>query len=130
MLFKKFANIDVFDLEIDERDPDKLIDTIAFARAHLGGINLEDTRRRNVSTSRRKLRERMKIPSSMTTSMARLSSSAPPSSTACTPDRQGSDQGQIVTSGAVRPRWPASTCWSCSAPGREHLGHRHQGPGV
>ena len=53
MLFKKFANIDVFDLEIDERDPDKLIDTIAALEPTFGGINLRTSRRRNASTSRR-----------------------------------------------------------------------------
>jgi malate dehydrogenase (oxaloacetate-decarboxylating)(NADP+) len=42
VLFKKFANIDVFDIEIDERDPDKLIDTIASLEPTFGGINLED----------------------------------------------------------------------------------------
>ena len=42
MLFKKFAGINVFDLEIDERDPDKLVDIIASLEPTFGGINLED----------------------------------------------------------------------------------------
>ena len=41
-LFKKFANIDVFDIELDERDPDKLIDIIAAMEPTVGGVNLED----------------------------------------------------------------------------------------
>jgi malate dehydrogenase (oxaloacetate-decarboxylating)(NADP+) len=53
VLFKKFANIDVFDLEIDERDPDKLIDTIASLEPTFGGINLEDIKAPECSTSRR-----------------------------------------------------------------------------
>ena len=42
VLFKKFANIDVFDIEINERDPDKLVDIIAALEPTFGGINLED----------------------------------------------------------------------------------------
>ena len=42
VLFKKFAGIDVFDIEIDERDPDKLVDVIAALEPTFGGINLED----------------------------------------------------------------------------------------
>ena len=42
MLFKKFAGIDVFDIEINERDPDKLVDIIASLEPTFGGINLED----------------------------------------------------------------------------------------
>ena len=41
-LFKKFAGIDVFDIEIDETDPDKLVDIIAALEPTFGGINLED----------------------------------------------------------------------------------------
>ncbi|HET7593584.1 MAG TPA: NADP-dependent malic enzyme, partial [Rhodanobacteraceae bacterium] len=42
MLFRKFAGIDVFDIEIDERDPDKLVEIIASLEPTFGGINLED----------------------------------------------------------------------------------------
>lgn len=62
VLFKKFANIDVFDLEIDERDPDKLIDTIASLEPTFGGINLEDIKAPECFYIEKKLRERMKIP--------------------------------------------------------------------
>ncbi len=62
VLFKKFAGIDVFDLEIDERDPDKLIDIIAALEPTFGGINLEDIKAPECFYIERKLRERMNIP--------------------------------------------------------------------
>ena len=62
VLFKKFANIDVFDHEIEERDPDKLIDTIASLEPTFGGINLEDIKAPECFYIEKKLRERMKIP--------------------------------------------------------------------
>src|SRR5574343_1079053 len=62
VLFKKFANIDVFDLEIEERDPDKLIDTIASLEPTFGGINLEDIKAPECFYIEKKLRERMKMP--------------------------------------------------------------------
>lgn len=62
ILFKKFAGIDVFDLEIDERDPDKLVDIIAALEPTFGGINLEDIKAPECFYIERKLRERMKIP--------------------------------------------------------------------
>jgi len=62
VLFKKFANIDVFDIEIEERDPDKLIDIIASLEPTFGGINLEDIKAPECFYIEKKLRERMKIP--------------------------------------------------------------------
>ena len=62
VLFKKFAGIDVFDIEIDERDPDKLVDIIAALEPTFGGINLEDIKAPECFIVERKLRERMKIP--------------------------------------------------------------------
>jgi len=62
VLFKKFAGIDVFDLEIDERDPDKLVDIIAALEPSFGGINLEDIKAPECFEIERKLRARMKIP--------------------------------------------------------------------
>ncbi len=62
VLFKKFANIDVFDIEIDETDVDKLVDTIASLEPTFGGINLEDIKAPECFLVERKLRERMKIP--------------------------------------------------------------------
>jgi malate dehydrogenase (oxaloacetate-decarboxylating)(NADP+) len=62
VLFKKFAGIDVFDIEIDERDPDKLVDIIASLEPTFGGINLEDIKAPECFIVEKKLRERMKIP--------------------------------------------------------------------
>ena len=61
-LFKKFAGIDVFDIELAEKDPDKLIDMIAALEPTLGGINLEDIKAPECFYIERKLKERMKIP--------------------------------------------------------------------
>jgi malate dehydrogenase (oxaloacetate-decarboxylating)(NADP+) len=62
VLFKKFANIDVFDLELDERDPDKLVDMIAALEPTFGGINLEDIKAPECFQIESRLRERMNIP--------------------------------------------------------------------
>jgi malate dehydrogenase (oxaloacetate-decarboxylating)(NADP+) len=62
VLFKTFAGIDVFDLEIDERDPDKLVDIIASLEPSFGGINLEDIKAPECFIVEKKLRERLKIP--------------------------------------------------------------------
>ncbi len=61
-LFKKFAGIDVFDLELDELDPDKLVDAIAMLEPTVGGINLEDIKAPECFYIEKKLRERMNIP--------------------------------------------------------------------
>jgi malate dehydrogenase (oxaloacetate-decarboxylating)(NADP+) len=61
-LFKKFAGIDVFDIEIDETDPDKLIEIIASLEPTFGGINLEDIKAPECFTIEQALRKRMKIP--------------------------------------------------------------------
>ena len=61
-LFKKFAGIDVFDIELAERDPDKLVEIIAALEPTLGGVNLEDIKAPECFTIERKLRERMNVP--------------------------------------------------------------------
>ncbi|RFP78252.1 NADP-dependent malic enzyme [Hydrogenophaga sp. SNF1] len=61
-LFKKFAGIDVFDIELAERDPDKLVDIIAALEPTLGGINLEDIKAPECFYVEKKLRERLNIP--------------------------------------------------------------------
>jgi malate dehydrogenase (oxaloacetate-decarboxylating)(NADP+) len=61
-LFKKFAGIDVFDIELAERDPDKLIDIIAALEPTLGGVNLEDIKAPECFYIEARLRERMNIP--------------------------------------------------------------------
>ncbi len=62
VLFKKFAGIDVFDIELAERDPEKLVEIIAALEPTFGGINLEDIKAPDCFIVERKLRERMKIP--------------------------------------------------------------------
>lgn len=62
VLFKKFSGIDVFDIEVDELNPDKLIDIIASLEPTFGGINLEDIKAPECFYIEQKLRERMKIP--------------------------------------------------------------------
>ena len=62
VLFKKFADIDVFDIEINEKDPEKLVEIIASLEPTFGGINLEDIKAPDCFYVERKLRERMKIP--------------------------------------------------------------------
>jgi malate dehydrogenase (oxaloacetate-decarboxylating)(NADP+) len=61
-LFKKFAGIDVFDIEIDANDPERIVDIIAALEPTFGGINLEDIKAPECFVVERKLRERMKIP--------------------------------------------------------------------
>ena len=62
VLFKKFAGIDSFDIEIDERDPEKLVDIVASLEPTSGAINLEDIKAPECFIVEAKLRERMKIP--------------------------------------------------------------------
>ena len=62
VLFQKFAGIDVFDIEVAECDPDKLVDIIAALEPTFGGINLEDIKAPECFTVERKLRERVKVP--------------------------------------------------------------------
>ncbi len=62
VLFKKFANIDVFDIEVDEKDVDRLVDIIASLEPTFGGINLEDIKAPECFEVERKLSERMNIP--------------------------------------------------------------------
>ena len=62
VLFKKFAGIDCFDIEVSERDPEKLVEIIAALEPTFGGINLEDIKAPECFHVERKLRERMKIP--------------------------------------------------------------------
>ncbi|HXV25449.1 MAG TPA: NADP-dependent malic enzyme [Alphaproteobacteria bacterium] len=62
VLFKKFAGIDVFDIEINETDPDRLVDIIASLEPTFGGINLEDIKAPECFEVERRLRDRLKIP--------------------------------------------------------------------
>src|SRR5687768_16186310 len=62
VLFKKFANLDVFDIEVNETDPDKLVEIIASLEPTFGGINLEDIKAPECFEVESKLKARMKIP--------------------------------------------------------------------
>ncbi|MBU2567039.1 hypothetical protein KKG46_05805 [Patescibacteria group bacterium] len=62
VLFKKFANIDVFDIEIDEQDADKFIETVARLEPTFGGINLEDIKAPECFVIEKALKEKMNIP--------------------------------------------------------------------
>src|SRR3954447_13189761 len=62
VLFKKFAGIDAFDIEVDERDPDRLVEIVAALEPTFGAINLEDIRAPECFEVERKLRARMRIP--------------------------------------------------------------------
>ncbi len=62
VLFKQFADIDVFDIEIEERDPDKFIETVARLEPSFGGINLEDIKAPECFIIEKALKERMNIP--------------------------------------------------------------------
>src|SRR5215204_4575624 len=62
VLFKKFAGVDVFDIEIDEKDPAKLVEVIAALEPTFGAINLEDIKAPDCFYVERELRKRMKIP--------------------------------------------------------------------
>ncbi|MFC4251796.1 NADP-dependent malic enzyme [Sinimarinibacterium flocculans] len=62
VLFKKFAGIDVFDIEVDQADPDKLVEVVAALEPTFGGINLEDIKAPECFYVERQLRARMKIP--------------------------------------------------------------------
>jgi malate dehydrogenase (oxaloacetate-decarboxylating)(NADP+) len=62
VLFKKFAGIDVFDIEVDARDPDRFVEVVAALEPTFGGINLEDVKAPECFEIERRLRERMKIP--------------------------------------------------------------------
>ncbi len=62
VLFKKFAGIDVFDIEVDETDPEKLVEVVAALEPTFGGVNLEDIKAPDCFIVEQKCRERMKIP--------------------------------------------------------------------
>ena len=72
VLMKKFSDIDTFDLEIDETDPEKLVNIIAALEPTFGGIVLEDIKAPECFYVERQLRERMNIPSSMTINTVQL----------------------------------------------------------
>jgi len=81
VLFKKFAGIDVFDIEVDAADPERFCDVVAALEPTFGAINLEDIKAPECFEIERNLRARMGIRCSTTTSTAPRSPSAPPCAT-------------------------------------------------
>ena len=116
VLFKKFAGIDVFDIEINEKNLDKLVDVIAALEPTFGGINLEDIKAPDCFYVERKLRERMKIPvfhddQHGTAIIVGAAHAERPEGR-----RQGHPARSSWSPRAPAPRrWPAWTCWSSSA---------------
>jgi malate dehydrogenase (oxaloacetate-decarboxylating)(NADP+) len=109
VLFKKFAGIDVFDLELGEKNLDKLVDVIAALEPTFGGINLEDIKAPDCFYVERKLRERMKIPvfhddqhgTAIVVGAALISRWGTSAST----------RSSSSPAAPAPPRWPAWGCW-------------------
>ena len=127
-LFKKFAGIDVFDIEIDETDPDKLVETIASLEPTFGGINLEDIKAPECFEIETRLRERMKIPVFHDDQHGTAIVAAAALLNALEVVGKRIEEVKLVCSGAGAA---AIACLNLAVgPGRaqgEHLGHRQQG---
>ena len=131
VLFKKFAGIDCFDIELDERDPQKLIDIIAALEPTFGAINLEDIKAPECFVIERALRKRMKIPvfhddqhgTAITVGAAVVNG--------LKVVNKKIENVKLVASGAGAA---ALACLELlvkmGLPLRQHHGHRHQGRGV
>ena len=118
VLFKKFAGIDVFDIEIAETDIDKLVDIVAALEPTFGGINLEDIKAPECFEVERKLRERMSIPVFHDDQHGTAIIVARGRSERAGVDRQDPRGRQDRQPPARAPRRsPASIFWSPSAPG-------------
>ena len=111
VLFKKFAGIDSFDIEVEERDPDKLVEIVAALEPTFGAINLEDISAPDCFIVESKLRERMKIPvfhddqhGTAIIVAAAVSERAVPDGQA---DRGGTTGGQRCGGGGARLPQPA-----------------------
>ena len=116
VLFKTFSNIDVFDIEIDETDPDKLVDIIASLEPTFGGINLEDIKAPECFMIERKLRERMNIPVFHDDQHGTAIIAAAAVINGLRLVEKDIGEVRLAVSGACAAgRWPASICWSASA---------------
>ncbi len=114
-LFKKFAGIDVFDIEVDEKDPEKLVQVIAALEPTFGGINLEDIKAPECFYVERKLREKMKIPVFHDDQHGTAIVVAAAVINGLKVVNKDIKSVKLVASGAVLPRWRAWTCWSTLA---------------
>ena len=121
-LFKKFAGIDVFDIEIDATDPDKIVDIVAALEPTFGGINLEDIKAPECFIVERKLRERMKIPVFHDDQHGTAIIVVGGDPERAEARRQGHQQGQGCGFAALAPpRSPVSICWSALGLQRENI---------
>ncbi len=111
VLFKKFAGIDVFDLEVDEKNLDRLVDLIAALEPTFGGVNLEDIKAPDCFYVERKLRERMKIRSFMMINTVQRSSWEPRSSTGSRSSENLCATASLSSVGQGRRRSPVWTSW-------------------
>ncbi len=116
-LFKKFAGIDVFDIELNESDPHKLVDVIAALEPTFGGINLEDIKAPDCFIVERECRKRMKIPVFHDDQHGTAIVVAAAVTNGLKVVGKDIKQVKLVASGAgaAALRWPAWTCWSTSA---------------
>ena len=126
-LFRKFAGIDVFDIEIDETDPDKLIDIIASLEPTFGGINLEDIKAPECFVIETKLRERMKIPVFHDDQHGTAIVAAAAILNGLQVVGKRIEDVKLACSVPVRPPSRASISWSDRASKGEHPRHRLQG---
>ena len=128
VLFKKFAGIDVFDIEIDASEVDQLVDVVAALEPTFGGINLEDIKAPECFEVEEQLRERMKIPvfhddqhgTAIIVAAAVLNALAAHRQE----HRRGQDRRLRRGRGGARLPQPAGLA---RRQAREHLGHRHRG---
>jgi malate dehydrogenase (oxaloacetate-decarboxylating)(NADP+) len=112
VLFKKFAGIDAFDIEIEERDPAKLVEVVAALEATFGAINLEDIKAPECFEVERRLRERMRIPVFHDDQHGTAIIVAAAVRNGLELGRQAAGGGEAGGErGGGRRRWPASTCW-------------------
>ena len=131
VLFKKFAGIDVFDIEVDETDPDRFCDVVAALEPTFGAINLEDIKAPECfEIEERSCARAWASRSSTTTSTAPPSPSPPPCATACCCKASGSRRCRLVTSGAGAAAMATrrSAGDDGTAAGGRHA-DRHQGRG-
>ena len=122
VLFKKFAGIDVFDIEIDAHEVDRVVDVVAALEPTFGGINLEDFKAPECFEIEAKLKERMKIPvfhdDQHGTAIIVAAAVRNALELAGQAHRGGQDRCRPAR---ARPRSPASTSWSRSARRRENI---------